>query len=80
MMGPLYTEWVNQYTATDQLLLGMFLFGAIMMLGYYSTLMLPWNKKIIRWLQNLQAAIILGIIALTLLAPKLVDVGLVTME
>lgn len=79
-MGPLYWEWIKQYTATDQLLSMMFIFGACMMFGYYAAPMLPWDPKVIRWIQRLQAATILGIITLTLAAPGLLDLGLITME
>jgi len=78
MMGPLYWEWTKQYTATDQLLAGMFLFGAILAGGYYATTLLPLNEKLISWLQKLQAVLILSIIALTLLAPSLIDMGVIT--
>lgn len=77
MMGPLYWEWTKQYQATDQLLAGMFLFGAILMAGYYATQLLPLDHKWIKWIQNLQAAAILMIIALTLAAPTLIDLGVI---
>jgi len=80
MMGPLYWEWIRQYTATDQLLAGMFLFGAALAAGYYATLLLPLSEKLIKWLQALQAALILSIIALTLAAPKLVDLGVIIIK
>jgi len=76
-MGPLYWEWTRQYTATDQLLAGMFLFGTILAGGYYAVLLLPWDEKLINWLQKFQAVLILSIIVLTLLAPTLVDMGVI---
>lgn len=80
MMGPLYWEWLRQYQATDQLLAMMFLFGLLLMFGYYGALLLPLSTPKIRWLQNMQAAMIIGLIIMTLAAPRLVDLGIIVME
>lgn len=80
MMGPLYWEWIKQYQATDQLMVMLFLFGVLMMAGYYSAQLLEWEEKHIRWIQNLQATVIILIIGLTLIAPALVDLGIIVAE
>jgi len=79
-MGPLYWEWIQQSQATDQLMTMLFLFGVSLMVGYYAALLLPWNEKSIKWIQRLQAVAIIGIIVLTLLAPSLVDMGIIIVE
>jgi len=80
MMGQLYWEWIKQYQATDQLMVMMFLFGLILMLGYYGSSLLPLDEAQIKWIRNLQAAMIIAVIALTLAAPALVDQGLIVMD
>lgn len=80
MMGQLYWEWIRQYQATDQLMAMMFAFGILLMFGYYGAELLPWDPAQIRWIKNIQAAMIIAVIALTLAAPALVDQGLIVME
>lgn len=80
MMGPLYWEWIKQYQGTDNLMAMMFGFGLLLMIGYYGADLLPWDPRQIRWIKNIQAAMIIGIIILTLAAPALVDQGIIVME
>lgn len=80
MMGQLYWEWIKQYRATDQLLAMMFLFGLLLMSGYYGALLLPLSNPQIKWIQNIQAAMIIMIIVMTLAAPRLVELGIIVME
>jgi len=80
MMGQLYWEWIKQYQATDQLMVMMFMFGLILMLGFYGSSLLPLDEAQIKWIRNLQAAMIIAVIALTLAAPTLVDQGLIVMD
>jgi len=80
MMGQLYWEWIKQYQATDQLMTLMFGFGLLLMFGFYGSSLLPWDDAQIRWIRNLQAAMIIAVIALTLAAPSLVDHGIIVME
>jgi len=80
MMGQLYWEWIKQYQATDQLMSMMFAFGLLLMFGYYGADLLPWDPDQIRWIKNLQAAMIIAVIALTLAAPGLVDHGIIVMD
>ena len=80
MMGPLYWEWIRQYQATDQLLALMFLFGALMMFGYYAAGWIGFSEKITKYIKNILAAWIIGLILMTLAAPSLVGMGLILME
>lgn len=79
-MGPQYLEWVKQYQANDKLMTMLFVFGLILMGGYYGALLLPIPKPKIKWLQNIQAAMIIMIIVMTLAAPRLIDLGIIVME
>lgn len=79
-MGQLYWEWIKQYQATDQLLAMMFLFGLLLMSGYYGALLLPLSNPQIKWIQNMQAAMIIMLIVMTLAAPRLVELGIIVME
>lgn len=58
----------------------MFVYGLLLMFGYYGAALLPWDPKQIKWIQNAQAALIIAIIILTLAAPGLVDQGIIVME
>jgi len=80
MMGPLYWEWIKQYQATDHLMVMMFVYGLLLIAGYYGAALLPWDPKQIKWIQNIQAITIIAIIILTLAAPTLVDLGIIVME
>ena len=80
MMGPQYLEWVKQYQANNKLMVMLFVFGLILMGGYYGALLLPLPSSKIKWLQNIQAAMIIMIIVMTLAAPSLIDLGIITME
>ena len=79
-MGPLYWDWVNQYQATDRLMAMMFVFGLLLMAGYYGSEWISQDPAIVRWVKNIQAAIIIAIILMTLAAPSLVEAGIIVMD
>lgn len=79
-MGPLYWDWVDQYQSTDRLMAMMFVFGMLLMVGYYGSEWLSQDPAKIRWVKNIQAAIIIAIIIMTLAAPSLVDAGIIVMD
>lgn len=75
-MSPQYYEWQAQSQATDHLFVLMFVFGALLMLGYFMIDWLGLRQRGKRWIQAIYLLIMLATVGITMAGPWMIDQGI----